>query len=113
MGFAQVKLVLVYFLVLYPKMRPENSRPFFFSSQLEERAIEELLQYYGGLDNACEFVTVFEYTNNCSQACMEKGDVTISHQGLILREWNGTELISIKLKLYDTIERLLSYLWGV
>ena len=30
----------------------------FFSSQLEERAMEELLQYYGGLDNACEFVTV-------------------------------------------------------
>lgn len=30
----------------------------FLSSQLEERAMEELLQYYGGLDNACEFVTV-------------------------------------------------------
>ena len=57
MGFAQVKLVLLYFLVLYPKLRPKNSRPF-FSSQLEERAIEELLKYYGGLDNACEFVTI-------------------------------------------------------
>ena len=30
----------------------------FLSSQLEERAMEELLQYYGGLDNPSEFVTV-------------------------------------------------------
>ena len=58
MGFAQLKLVLLFFLRLHPKMRPKNSWLFFFSSQLEERAMEELLQYYGGLDNACEFVTV-------------------------------------------------------
>lgn len=34
-----------------------NKKPFHLT-QLEERAMEELLQYYGGKDNACEFVTV-------------------------------------------------------
>jgi len=34
-----------------------SKKPFHLT-QLEERAMEELLQYYGGKDNACEFVTV-------------------------------------------------------
>lgn len=34
-----------------------SEKPFHLT-QLEERAMEELLQYYGGKDNACEFVTV-------------------------------------------------------
>ncbi|KAJ7363616.1 hypothetical protein OS493_009778 [Desmophyllum pertusum] len=34
------------------------SRKPFHLTQLEEKAMEELLQYYGGKDNACEFVTV-------------------------------------------------------
>ncbi|XP_015749109.1 PREDICTED: inhibitor of Bruton tyrosine kinase-like isoform X3 [Acropora digitifera] len=34
------------------------SRKPFHLTQLEEKAMEELLQHYGGQDNACEFVTV-------------------------------------------------------
>lgn len=34
-----------------------NRKPFHLT-QLEEKAMEELLQHYGGQDNACEFVTV-------------------------------------------------------
>lgn len=40
--------------------------------QLEERAMEELLQYYGGKDNACELVTVERVPSTAAKPVWKK-----------------------------------------
>ncbi|XP_078373752.1 inhibitor of Bruton tyrosine kinase-like isoform X1 [Oculina patagonica] len=50
----------------------EFSRKPFHLTQLEERAMEELLQYYGGKDNACEFVTVERIPSTAAKPVWKK-----------------------------------------
>ena len=72
--------------------------------------MEELLQYYGGLDNACEFVTVQRVPTTAARPVWKKERLTsVTSSQFYLREWNRTELISVKLKLYDTTLPVLSY----
>ena len=40
--------------------------------QLEERAMEELLQYYGGKDNACELITVERIPSTAAKPVWKK-----------------------------------------
>ena len=43
-----------------------------FVLQLEERAMEELMQFYGGIHNACEFVTVERIPSTAARPVWKK-----------------------------------------
>jgi len=48
------------------------SRKPFHLTQLEERAMEELLQYYGGKDSACELITVERIPSTAAKPVWKK-----------------------------------------